>query len=127
MATEVSIYEPRTMGRIVQKLPPVRTFFRSTFFKNTETFVTEKVDVDFVKGSRKVALAVFPLSPGDLTGFGPLGHALQGVGRDHGNLRLCLQQAFDLGFGDVSSAHHHAWPCVRISAIKATFRLEYND
>ena len=55
MATEVSIYEPRTMGRIVQKLPPVRTFFRSTFFKNTETFVTEKVDVDFVKGSRKIA------------------------------------------------------------------------
>ena len=31
MANEVSIYEPRTMGRVVQKLPPVRTFFRSTF------------------------------------------------------------------------------------------------
>lgn len=26
MANEVSIYEPRTMGRVVQKLPPVRTF-----------------------------------------------------------------------------------------------------
>lgn len=55
MANEVSIYEPRTMGRIVEKLPPVHKFFRSTFFKNEETFVTEKVDVDFVKGSRKVA------------------------------------------------------------------------
>lgn len=55
MANEVSIYEPRTMGRIIQKLPPVRTFFRSTFFRNEETFVTEKVDVDFRKGSRKVA------------------------------------------------------------------------
>lgn len=55
MANEVSIYEPRTMGRIVQKLPPVRTFFRSTFFKREETFVTKSVDVDFVKGSRKVA------------------------------------------------------------------------
>lgn len=55
MANEVSIYEPRTMDKVVKKLPPVHTFFRSTFFKNEKTFVTEKVDVDFVKGSRKVA------------------------------------------------------------------------
>ncbi|MBQ0067551.1 MAG: major capsid protein [Phascolarctobacterium sp.] len=55
MANEVSIYEPRTMGRVVQKLPPVRTFFRSTFFRHEETFVTKSVDVDFRKGSRKVA------------------------------------------------------------------------
>lgn len=55
MANEVSIYEPRTMGRVVRKLPPVRTFFRSTFFGHEETFVTKNVDVDFVKGSRKVA------------------------------------------------------------------------
>ena len=50
MANEVSIYEPRTMGRVVQKLPPVRTFFRSTFFKHEETFTTKNVDVDFRKG-----------------------------------------------------------------------------
>ena len=55
MANEVSIYEPRTMDRVIQKLPPVRTFFRSTFFKHEKTFVTETVDVDFKKGSRKVA------------------------------------------------------------------------
>lgn len=55
MANEVSIYEARTMGKVIQKLPPVRTFFRSTFFKHEETFVTKSVDVDFVKGSRKVA------------------------------------------------------------------------
>jgi hypothetical protein len=55
MANEVSIYQPRTMGRIVEKLPPVHKFFRNTFFKHEETFTTEKVDVDFVKGSRKVA------------------------------------------------------------------------
>lgn len=55
MANEVSIYEPRTMGRVIQKLPPVRTFFRSTFFRHEETFVTKSVDVDFRKGSRKVA------------------------------------------------------------------------
>lgn len=55
MANEVSIYEARTMGRLVAKLPPAHTFFRSTFFKNEETFPTKSVDVDFVKGSRKVA------------------------------------------------------------------------
>lgn len=55
MANEVSIYEPRRMGRVIQKLPPVRTFFRSTFFRHEETFVTKSVDVDFRKGSRKVA------------------------------------------------------------------------
>lgn len=56
MANEsVSIYETRTMGRVVSKLPPVHTFFRSTFFRHEETFVTKDVDVDFVKGSRKVA------------------------------------------------------------------------
>ena len=55
MPNEVSIYEPRTMGRIVEKLPPVRTFFRDTFFRREETINTESVDVDFVKGTRKVA------------------------------------------------------------------------
>lgn len=66
MANEVSIYEPRTMGRIVSKLPPVRTFFRSTFFKHEETFVTKNVDVDFVKGTRKVAPFVSRLIGGKI-------------------------------------------------------------
>lgn len=66
MANEVSIYEPRTMGRVVQKLPPVRTFFRSTFFRNEETFVTKNVDVDFKKGSRKVAPFVSRLIGGKI-------------------------------------------------------------
>ena len=64
MAETVSIYEPRTMGRVVTKLPPVHTFFRSTFFKNEETFVTKEVDVDFVKGSRKIAPYVHPVIGG---------------------------------------------------------------
>lgn len=55
MANEVSIYEPRTMGRVVRSLPPVHSFFRSTFFTHEETFDTKKVDIDFVKGNRKLA------------------------------------------------------------------------
>jgi hypothetical protein len=54
------------MGRIVSKLPPVRTFFRSTFFRHEETFVTKNVDVDFVKGTRKVAPFVSRLIGGKI-------------------------------------------------------------
>jgi hypothetical protein len=55
MANEVSIYEPRTMGRVVKKLPPVNNFLRKTFFRKVLTFATKSVDIDIVKGSRKVA------------------------------------------------------------------------
>ena len=55
MPNTVSIYEPRTMMGVINKLPPVHTFFRSTFFSHEKTFVTEKVDVDYKKGSRKMA------------------------------------------------------------------------
>lgn len=51
----VNLYTPRTMGKLVRQLPPAHCFFRNTFFKREETFVTKDVDVDIVKGSRKVA------------------------------------------------------------------------
>lgn len=50
-----SIYDPRTMGKVISRMAPVRTFFKSTFFRNVETFVTETVDVDYKKGNRKLA------------------------------------------------------------------------
>ena len=60
MAIETSIYTPRTMGKIVERMPPVHTFFRDTFFKNRQTFVTKSVDVDFRKGNRALAPFVHP-------------------------------------------------------------------
>lgn len=51
----VSIFEPRTMGKLIERMPPTRTFFRSTFFNNVNTFNTLEVDVDFVKGNRQIA------------------------------------------------------------------------
>ena len=60
MANEVSIYEPRTMNRVVLSIPPVHMFFRNTFFKHEDTFSTKAVDIDFVKGSRQVAPYVHP-------------------------------------------------------------------
>lgn len=44
----------------VEKMMPARTFFRDTFFNRVETHVTEKIDVDFKKGKRKMAPFVAP-------------------------------------------------------------------
>ena len=38
----ISIYDPRTMGKLVERMPKVHTFIKDTFFRNVETFVTEK-------------------------------------------------------------------------------------
>lgn len=51
----ISIYDTRTMMQAIDKMPPVKTFLRDTFFSAINTFVTEKIDVDFRKGKRKMA------------------------------------------------------------------------
>ena len=51
----ISIYDPRTMGKLVERMPKVHTFVRDTFFRNRETFFTQKIDVDFKKGNRALA------------------------------------------------------------------------
>lgn len=51
----ISIYDPRTMGKLVERMPKVHTFIRDTFFRHVETFHTVKIDVDFKKGSRVLA------------------------------------------------------------------------
>lgn len=55
MANTFDIYDPRTMQKLVSRMPPVHTFLKSRFFKNVKTFTTESVDVDFKKGNRKLA------------------------------------------------------------------------
>lgn len=51
----INIYETRTMMRAIEKMMPKQTFLRDTFFPNIQTFVNEKVDVDFRKGKRRMA------------------------------------------------------------------------
>lgn len=51
----ISIYDPRTMGKLIERMPKVHTFIKSTFFRNVETFDTQKIDVDFKKGNRQLA------------------------------------------------------------------------
>lgn len=58
MPNQVSIYEPRTMGRVISRLPERKTFLRDLLFKNVETVTTEKIDVDLKKGNRAVAAFV---------------------------------------------------------------------
>ena len=60
MAIETDIYTPRTLGKLVRRLPPVRTFFLDTFFRNKKTFPTKSVEVDFKKGGRALAPFVHP-------------------------------------------------------------------
>lgn len=56
----VNLQDPRTMLALVERMAKPKTFLRDTFFKNKETFSTELVDVDFVKGNRKLAPFVHP-------------------------------------------------------------------
>lgn len=60
MPNEVNIYEPRYLAAVVRSAPPVHTFFRDRFFTNRVTFATEWVDIDLVKGSRRMAAFVHP-------------------------------------------------------------------
>lgn len=60
MANEVNIYTPRYLAEVVRQAPPVHTFFLDTFFTNVKKFTTERVDIDLVKGDRRMAAFVHP-------------------------------------------------------------------
>lgn len=66
MANEVSIYEPRHLIEVVRTTPPIRTFLRDRIFSNVKTFPTRRVDIDIVKGNRKMAAFIHPLVGGEI-------------------------------------------------------------
>lgn len=66
MANEVNIYQPRYLAEVVRTAPPVRTFFRDKFFTNVKPFATERVDIDIVKGDRRMAAFVHPRAGGQV-------------------------------------------------------------
>ena len=55
-----SIFETRTMLAAVEQMHTPSTFLLNTFFAAEETFDTKTVDVDIVKGGRKLAPFVSP-------------------------------------------------------------------
>lgn len=66
MPNEVNIYTPRYLAEVVRSAPPVHTFFRDKFFTNVKTFATERVDIDLVKGDRRMAAFVHPRAGGQV-------------------------------------------------------------
>ncbi|GAK06042.1 putative capsid protein of prophage [Geomicrobium sp. JCM 19037] len=59
--TNISYYDPRLLLTTIENLPPTHTFLRDTFFGGAaRTFFTEKVDVEYRKGRRKMAPFVHP-------------------------------------------------------------------
>jgi len=51
----VSIYDPRTMTAAIELMPPIHTAITDMLFKKNEPHVTETIEVDIVKGNRKLA------------------------------------------------------------------------
>jgi hypothetical protein len=66
MANEINIYAPRYLAEVVKTAPPVHTFFRDNFFTNVKTHATERVDIDLVKGDRRMAAFVHPRAGGQV-------------------------------------------------------------
>jgi hypothetical protein len=58
-------YKRRTLLRMLEQMKPAQTFFLSTFFdKNEDVSTTEYVDIDIIKGKRKLAPFVNPRNQG---------------------------------------------------------------
>lgn len=66
MANEINIYEPRYLAEVVRTAPPTRTFLRDRFFTKLKTSPDEHVDIDVVKGDRKMAAFVHPMVGGEI-------------------------------------------------------------
>lgn len=56
----INIYTPRTQLAAFEKRMPVTTALRDLFFPTVQTFVTEDIDIDFMKGGYSVAPFVAP-------------------------------------------------------------------
>lgn len=66
MSFEVDLYEPRHMDTVVREIQTPKSFILDTFFKGEKTFNTKHVDVDFVKGKRKLAPFIHPKNGGKI-------------------------------------------------------------
>lgn len=65
----MDIFDTRTMLAAVEQMPSARRFLLTTFFNgdNPVTFPTKTVDIDIVKGKRKMAPFVHPRLPGSVS------------------------------------------------------------
>lgn len=65
----MDIFDTRTMLEAVEQMPTARRFLLNTFFNGGSpvTFPTKTVDIDIIKGKRKMAPFVNPRLPGSLS------------------------------------------------------------
>ncbi len=60
----IDMFKTRLMLRAMEQMLPVRTFLLVTFFNRTENSNSEYIDIDIVKGKRRLAPFVSPLMEG---------------------------------------------------------------
>lgn len=51
----ISLFEPRTLVKVVERMPKTTTFLRDKFFTGRDFSETNKIDIDIKKGGLKVA------------------------------------------------------------------------
>lgn len=56
----LELYKTTTMKAALERMMPLNSFLRNTFFPSEETFITEEVLLDYKKGKRKMAPFVAP-------------------------------------------------------------------
>lgn len=56
----MNIFDTRTMLEVLRVGKPANTFLRDRYFSNVKTFTTKKIDIDIVKGKRRLAPFVAP-------------------------------------------------------------------
>lgn len=67
----MDLFETRTMLEALEQMKPARRFLTQTFFGATpRNFVTKHVDIDIIKGQRKMAPFVRPNRPGQVVDRG---------------------------------------------------------
>lgn len=62
----INIYSTRNMVRALEQMKPARTFLLDTFFTDVEYHTARTVDIDIVKGKRRIAAFVSPRAEGTL-------------------------------------------------------------
>ena len=66
MAPTLDLFDTRTMLAALEQMLPPKTFLRDTFFGTVETSNTKYVDIDIMKGKRRLAPFVAPTKEGKL-------------------------------------------------------------
>jgi hypothetical protein len=66
MALTLDLFETRTMLAALEQMLPPKAFFRDTFFSSVETSMTEHVEIDIMKGKRRLAPFISPRKEGKL-------------------------------------------------------------